>query len=158
MTLGKWQSASACVTWLWWPCRRRIWTTRRCARVESCRWHTYWREQASSIHPDYPSPHASQRWRGRLYGRFEYPIPVVGWDCTVCVRREAEERYVVEEVIGPDGIEGFDHVEENCAGEPFFTKIPGYSFNKAGQLQRSAISGSEPKLLVPQQSAFLYYI
>ena len=49
------------------------------------------------------------------------------------VRREVEERQLVEEAIDPDRIEGFGHVEENCAGEPLFTEIPGYSFNEAGQ-------------------------
>jgi len=63
----------------------------------------------------------------------------------------------VEEAIDPGGIEGFGHVEKNCAGEPLFAEIPGYSFNEAGQLQRRAMSGSEPKLLVSHQSAFLYY-
>jgi len=72
------------------------------------------------------------------------------------VRREVKERYLVDEVIDPDGIEGFGHVEENCAGEPIFAEIPGYSFNEAGQLQGRAMSGSEPKLLVSQQSAFVY--
>jgi len=28
----------------------------------------------------YPNPHASTRWRGRMEGRFERPIPEVGWD------------------------------------------------------------------------------
>ena len=50
----------------------------------------------------------------------------------------------------PDGIEGFGHVEENCAGEPVFAEIPGYSLNEAGQLQRRAMLGPDPKLLVPQ--------
>jgi len=58
----------------------------------------------------------------------------------------------------PDGIEGFRHVKENCAGEPNFAEIPGYFFNKAGQLQGRAMSASEPKLLVSQQSAFVYYM
>jgi len=74
------------------------------------------------------------------------------------VRREVEERYLVDEAIDPECIEGFGHVEENCAGEPLFAEIPGYSFNEAGQLQGRAMSGSEPKLLVSQQSAFVYYM
>ena len=37
----------------------------------------------------------------------------------------------VEEAIDPDGIEGFGHVEENCAGEPLFPEISGYSFHEA---------------------------
>jgi hypothetical protein len=32
------------------------------------------------------------------------------------VRREVQERYLVKEAVDPDGIEGFVHVEENCAG------------------------------------------
>ena len=47
------------------------------------------------------------------------------------VRREVEERQLVEEAIDPDGIEGFGHVEENCAGEPLFVEMPGYSLNEA---------------------------
>ena len=31
----------------------------------------------------------------------------------------------------------------------FFAKVPGYPFNEAGQLQRRAVSGSKPKLLIP---------
>jgi hypothetical protein len=30
------------------------------------------------------------------------------------IRREVEERKLVEEAIDPDGIEGFGHVEEDC--------------------------------------------
>ena len=62
----------------------------------------------------------------------------------------------MEEAIDPDGIEGFGHVEENWAGDALFTEIPCYSFNEAGQLHRRAMFGSEPKLLFPQQSAFVY--
>jgi hypothetical protein len=36
------------------------------------------------------------------------------------LRREFEERELVEKTIDPDGIEGFGHVEENCAGDPLF--------------------------------------
>jgi hypothetical protein len=32
-----------------------------------------------------------------------------------CVRREVEERKLVEKAIDPDGTEGFGHVEEECA-------------------------------------------
>jgi len=60
--------------------------------------------------------------------------------------------------INPDGIEGFGHVEENCAGEPLFIEMPGYSSNEAGHLQRRAIPGSNPKLLVSHQFAFIYYM
>jgi hypothetical protein len=50
----------------------------------------------------------------------------------------------VEEAIDPDGIEGFGHVEENCAGKPLFAEISGYCFNKAGQLPGRATPGSKP--------------
>jgi len=56
------------------------------------------------------------------------------------VRREIEERHLVEEVIDPGFIEGFGNVKENRAGEPFFAKIHGYSFNEAGHLQVRAMS------------------
>jgi hypothetical protein len=38
----------------------------------------------------------------------------------------------------------------NTAPVSLFAKIPGYCFNEAGQLEGRAMSGSEPKLLVPQ--------
>jgi len=71
------------------------------------------------------------------------------------IRREVEEP---DEAIDPDGIEGCVHVEETFAGEPLFAEILGYSFNETGQLQGRAMCGSEPKLLVSQQSAFIYYM
>jgi len=74
------------------------------------------------------------------------------------VRREVEERQLVDESIDPGGIEGFGDVDENCAAEPLFADIPGYSFNEAGQLQRSTMSASEPKMLISHQSAFIYYM
>ena len=52
----------------------------------------------------------------------------------------------MEDSIDPDGIEGFDKVEENCAGDPFSADFHGYFFNMAGQLQRHSVS--KPKLLV----------
>jgi hypothetical protein len=66
------------------------------------------------------------------------------------VRREIKESQLVKEAFDPYGIEGFGHVQGHRACESLFAKIPGYSFNKAGQLQGRAMSGSEPKLLVPQ--------
>jgi len=56
------------------------------------------------------------------------------------VRREIEERHLVEKVIDRGVIEGFGNVKENRAGEPFFAKIHGYSFNEAGHLQVRAMS------------------
>jgi len=41
----------------------------------------------------------------------------------------------MEDAIDPDGIEGFGNVEENCAVDPLFAEIPGYSFKEVGQLQ-----------------------
>jgi len=74
------------------------------------------------------------------------------------VRREVEERMPLEEAIDANGIECFVYVEENCAGETLFAEILGYSFNEAGQLQGRDMSWSKPKLLVSNQSAFVYYI
>jgi len=72
--------------------------------------------------------------------------------------REVEECHLVQKAIDPDGIKGYGHVEENWTGEPLFAKIPGYSFNESGRLQRRAIIWSEPKVLVSQKSAFVYYM
>jgi hypothetical protein len=41
---------------------------------------------------------------------------------------------------------------------PLLAKIPGYFFNEAGQLQKRAMFGSKPKLLIPQQPALAYFI
>ena len=41
------------------------------------------------------------------------------------VRREVKGCYFVEEAIDPDGMEGFVHVKENCAGKPLFGEVPG---------------------------------
>ena len=45
------------------------------------------------------------------------------------VRREIYECNLVDKAIDPDGIEGFSHVEENCASENSFAEFPGYSSN-----------------------------
>jgi hypothetical protein len=66
------------------------------------------------------------------------------------VRREIKDSPLLKEAINPYGIEDFGHVQEHLACEPLFAKIPGYSFNDVDQLQVRAMSGSEPKLLVPQ--------
>jgi len=39
-----------------------------------------------------------------------------------------------------------------------FAKVPGYSFNEAGQLQERAMLGSKLKLLVPHQSVHAYFL
>ena len=51
-TPGSWQAASACETWLLRPYRPRRGLTRRGARVRACRWHTDWRGQGRSTHPE----------------------------------------------------------------------------------------------------------
>jgi len=56
MTPGSWQAASTCGTWLWWQCRPRRRPTRLGAKVEACRFHTDWRGQGWSIHPELPQP------------------------------------------------------------------------------------------------------
>jgi len=64
MTPGSWRAASACGTWLWWPCRPCSELTRRGARVRACRWHTDWRWQGRSIHPESPQSacHDEMTW------------------------------------------------------------------------------------------------
>jgi len=51
------------------------------------------------------------------------------------VRREVEERQLVEEAIDPDGIEGFVHVEESCAGGPTSKIMTSRIFSKRSPLQ-----------------------
>jgi hypothetical protein len=41
---------------------------------------------------------------------------------------------------------------------PLFAKVPAYSFNDAGQLQRRVVFGFKPKLLIPYQSAHVYFM
>ena len=40
------------------------------------------------------------------------------------VRQEIKEGNFVEEAVDPDSIEGFGHVEEDCACWPLFAKVP----------------------------------
>jgi len=57
---------------------------------------------------------------------------------------------VSKETIDPKGINGFSHVEENCACQTIFAKHPGNSFNEADEMHWRAMPGSNPKLLVLQ--------
>jgi hypothetical protein len=54
------------------------------------------------------------------------------------------------------GVEGFSHIQENRAGYPPLV-VSVDSFNKAGQMQRLAVSGSKPKLLVTHQPTLVYF-
>jgi hypothetical protein len=74
------------------------------------------------------------------------------------IRREIKDSQLVKEAFEPYGIQGFGHVQKHHACERIFPKIPGYSFNEAGQLQGRAMSGSKPKVLVPQQPTLTYFI
>jgi hypothetical protein len=79
MTPGSWRAASACGTWLWWPCRPRRGPTRRGAMVRACRWHQAKQDRGDQSTLSHSSPHAATRWRGRREGRFKLPTPVI--DC-----------------------------------------------------------------------------
>lgn len=61
------------------------------------------------------------------------------------VRRKFEVCYLKEETFDPEILECFGNVEENCAGDPLYTDIPGYSFNEAGHLQGHTVPGCKPK-------------
>ena len=74
------------------------------------------------------------------------------------VRWEIEDGQLVEEAFDPNGIESFGHVQEHRACQSPHAEIPGYSFNEAGQLQVRAMSGSKPRLFVPQQPTLAYFI
>ena len=67
------------------------------------------------------------------------------------VRWEIKDGQLVKEAFDPNGVEGFSHVQEHRACQSPLAEIPGYSFNKAGQLQVRAMPGSKPKLFIPQQ-------
>jgi len=74
------------------------------------------------------------------------------------VRREIEDGQLVKEAFDPNGIEIFGHVQEHRTCQSPLAKIPGYSFNEAGQLQGRAMPWSKPKLFVPQQPTLAYFI
>jgi hypothetical protein len=61
------------------------------------------------------------------------------------------------QTFDPYGDEGFSRIQDNRAGYPPFIIVSVDSFNKAGRLQRRAVSGSKPKLLVRQQPALDYF-
>jgi hypothetical protein len=66
------------------------------------------------------------------------------------VRGEVEGHEFVVKAVDPYGVESLSHIKEDRACEPLLAKVPGYSFNEAGQLQGCAVSGSETKLLITQ--------
>ena len=74
------------------------------------------------------------------------------------VQREIKDGVLLKEAFDPNGIEGFGHVQENRAYQSPLAEFPGYSFNEAVQLQGRAISGSKPKLFVPQQPTLSYFM
>jgi hypothetical protein len=63
----------------------------------------------------------------------------------------------VKEAFDPYGVESFSHIQENRADQPPLVEVSVDSFNKAGQLQRRVVPGSEPKVLVTQQPALVYF-
>ena len=65
------------------------------------------------------------------------------------VRREIKDGELVKEAFDPNGIEGFDHVQEHRSFQCTLAEIPGYLLNEAGQLQGRAMPGSKPKLFFP---------
>ena len=104
MTPGSWQVASPCGTWLWWPWRPRRGSTPCGARVRACRWHTDWRGQRRSIHPELPQSacldemtwpsgrtlKTSDPWgRMRLYGLCK----TESLEALACIRSHRSRRY-----------------------------------------------------------------
>jgi hypothetical protein len=55
--------------------------------------------------------------------------------------------------MGPAGIENFFHVDEHRACQPPLAEIPDNPSDESCQLQGRAMSGSKPKLFVPQLAA-----
>ena len=74
------------------------------------------------------------------------------------VRREIKDGQLVKKAFDPNGIESFGHVQEHHTCQLPLAEIPGYPFDKAGQLQGRAMAGSKPKLFVPQQPTLAYFI
>jgi hypothetical protein len=66
------------------------------------------------------------------------------------VRGEFEGHELVGKAVDLYGVECLGHIKENCACEALLAKVPGDSFNEAGQLQGCAMFGSETKLLISQ--------
>jgi hypothetical protein len=66
------------------------------------------------------------------------------------VRGKCEGHDLVSKAVHPYGVECLGNIKENRASEPLQAKVPGDSFNEAGQRQAYAMFGSEPKLLVTQ--------
>jgi hypothetical protein len=92
-----------------------------------------------------------------LEGRFDRSASQVGLYGFHQVRREVESHELVVKAVDPFGVECLGHIKENRACEPLLAKVPGNSFNEVGQLQGRAMSGSETKLLIPQQPTLAYF-
>ena len=78
------------------------------------------------------------RGSSSLEGRFEHPISKVGLYGFHQVRGKAEGQELVAKAVDPYGVECLCHIKENRACEPLLAKVPGDSFNEAGQLQGCA--------------------
>jgi hypothetical protein len=70
---------------------------------------------------------------------------------------EIQDSELVEEAFDPYSVQGFGHMQENGVSQSPLVKVSIDSFNEAGQLQRRAVFGSEPELLVTQQTALVYF-
>jgi hypothetical protein len=73
------------------------------------------------------------------------------------VRREINDCQLVKKSNNPYGIEGIGHVQEHRACE-LLAVISSHSFNEAGEMQRTAMSGTKPEMLVPQQPPLAYFV
>jgi hypothetical protein len=72
------------------------------------------------------------------------------------VRREVEEGRLVQEAFDPHGVEGFGHIQKTAPVSRLSSTFL-LTLSQHGQLQRCAVPGSGHKLLVAQQSAFVYF-
>jgi hypothetical protein len=63
---------------------------------------------------------------------------------------------LIKETIHAYGVEGFSHIQENCATQNL-VKVYFHPFKDAGQVQRHIKSEREHQLLVTQLTSLVYF-
>jgi len=89
--------------------------TRRGARGRACRWHTDWRGQERPIHPELLQPACHDEMTRPSVRTLRTSDPGGTMKLYGLCKMGSLGASACRKAIDPDGMEGFGHVEENCA-------------------------------------------
>jgi hypothetical protein len=151
---NNWREAMVCGTWLRQPCRSNTVPARRGRKGTACL-HADWTAQWDKFTLRYTSSNGTTCRYGWLKGRLERSA----WryeEWFSPSETGSLGKKLVKATFVPNGVKVFSHIQENSSGNLPSSKLI-LTENKAGQLQRRGKSGSEPELLVMQQTALVYF-